>query len=708
MSDHEGEGLDLERWEEASLPGASHFSYAASEVFIQGTTQPNANFHPPTGPRGGPKGRFPAQRQNGFPPPRQNGFSPAPARVLQQQARFGQPRDGPLQSKQQVLKPPVWRNEAQTQAEKGEPPNGQYKFKSERKWKELSRMSLNVNRAAQPPPKQLLKIIMGRTNTFIREPEPEDETLFIWGGENEVVEAKAQVAEWDQDVQQSHANTREEFWYKGRALDGRAANRQDRQAQQNIMKELIQEAAIDYPVEAAFLWPRELDIEEFEKANKEVLDQLRGKYKCQINFPSANTQHIMLAAHSEADAVTLMTRTMNLIKEMISRRDQLVTVNMVDLPNFNLYRDRVGLLDLDPKTQSYLPTLHGKPAEKEEVLNNDRRQIHSGNWKKIKKTVDVAVKKLRMSSQHCRMRFVFGELGFLLFMKPTGGAETYTFEDFYTMVTKGRTQLRLNGLPVRQGDITLLADILDENEAFSDCSEYYAAFFDFPGTSHNTTLRLETVFTPMGVDETENREKRWVELNDMVSRLQVSHLNFDRPDYQITLDAFPVTTEKPPKLRNQMNAFQANVTMDRPPIGIKSFPRRRTHHRPENGLQYVSEMIMLKWRFKNTDGVFELRRKDTYDLRPGRESGTPVETRWHALYYYPEWDNLMGEFASIKPGEDVQWVKSVATFFPEAADEWSALPRGFKNFMNEVEEIQDLLAEAIGRLAKGKGKERAE
>ncbi len=547
---------------------------------------------------------------------------------------------------------------------------------------------------------------MGRTNAYVRYPEKEEQTLFIWGDEAAVAEAKVQIAQWQQDVIESWTTGKPISWFHGKALDGRAEYREDRQNQQKILKELIQDASIDYPVEAALLWPKELDIEDFESTNAGVLDQLRGSYNCQINFPASNTQHILISAQSEPDAVSLMTRMTNLIKETISRRDQLVTVNMVDLPGYELFRARVGLLDLDPKTRSYMPTLHGEPMENEEHLNRDRHEIQIGNRKKVKKTIDSAIKKLRMSQQHCRLRFVFGELGFILFMRPPGGAQTYMFEEFYEMVTKGRTKMTLNGLPVRQGDITDLPDIIAEMDAFSDCTEYYAAFFDFPGTTQRSSLRLETVFTPMGTDETENREKRWVELNDTVSRLQVSHLNFDRPDYQITLDAFPLGTDKLPKA--QMTAFQAHVTMDRPLNGIKSFPRRRVHHPNERGLQSVSEVITLKYRFKDTDGIFELRRKDTYDLRPGRESASPMETRWHALYYYPEWDNLMGGFASVKPGEDVEWVKSVATFFPEGGDQWSALPKGFKNFMNEVEEIQDLLAEAIGRVAKGKGKAREE
>jgi hypothetical protein len=566
-------------------------------------------------------------------------------------------------------------------------------------------MALRIDRAAQPQPKQVLKLIMRETETFIREPESNGQVILIWGKDDRVATAKDQLAKWERDVRDSTAAAKSAGWHKEKAVDGRAEHREGRQKQQKFLRDMRQEAEIKYPVEVVLLWPKDLDIEEFQSANTDAIDHFRSQFNCRISFPDSNIENITIAAESQSDAASLKERMINLIKETISRRDQLVTVNMVHIPDFDIYRDRVGLLDLDPRSGSYLPTLHGQPAPDREQLSKERRQVQLGNHKKIKKTIDAAIKKLRVSQQHCRMRFVFGELGFLLFHKPAAGAETYTIEDFYSMVTKERIKLTLNGLPVRQGEVTDLPDILEKMDAFSDPSEYYAAFFDFPGRTNNSTLRLETVFTPMGEDETENLEKRWLEISDAVPKLQVSHLNFDRPDYQVTLDAFPLGHDK---LRNaQIRAFQANITMDRPPNGIKSQPRRRVKHPQERNLQYVSEVTFLKYRFKDTDGVFELRRKDTYDLRPGTESNSPIDTRWHALYYYPEWDNLMGEFANIRPGEDVKWVKSVATFFPESGDQYTALPVGFKTFMNEVEEIQDLLAEAINRLASRSGGGRA-
>jgi hypothetical protein len=527
-------------------------------------------------------------------------------------------------------------------------------------------------------------------------PEEDKTTLFIWGEPAAIIETKVALAHWELALRESANKERLNFWPRVNALDGRAEYREERQTQQKMMQELFRDADVDYPVEAAILWPKDLeDTDQFQDECEAALSQLRSNFDCRLAFPKSNPACVMIGTRSELDVHAIMTRLTNMIKETISRRQALCKINVVHMPDHDIYRDRVGLLDKDPKSGSYLPTLHGKEAVDQEELANECRQTHLANRKRIKKGIDVAIKRLRIPQQHVRFRFVFGEIGFVLFHRPNDKSETYTYDEFTTMVTQERNALVLNGLPVRRGKITDLPDVLSDMEAFSDPEEYYSAFLDFAGQTHNSKLRLETVFYPSGDDETESREKRWVEITSGVARLQISSLNFERPDFQATIDSFPLYNSK--LIRGSQASFQKNIMMDRPMEGIRSMPRRRVKY-PRAGLdrlQTVSELIMTKWRYKNGDGVFELRRKDVYDVRPGLAGGTPVRTDWHALYYYPEWDNLTSEFASVKPGEDVTWDKSAATFFPESASKWDPLPKGFKNFINEVEEIQDLLAKAI-------------
>ncbi|OAP57379.1 hypothetical protein AYL99_08117 [Fonsecaea erecta] len=691
MSDHEGEGLDLERWEEASLPGDSVFSYAQADVFDRGIVTGSGDFHAAPANCYNPGRTFTGG-------PRNDSFADT-SYPPQQTASVGQnTRHGiPPEQISKVLSP------ARIQFEGGQPPSGQYKLASN--WRHHQAMALRTEGPAQPSPLQRLREIMVRFGAFIRKPEDDDENLFVWGEPHQVAETKAALAQWERDIQEAPREARLPIWAKSTALDGRAENRAERQSRQNAFDQILREAQIDYPVEAALLWPKEPDLEEFESTNSDILDQLRSKFGCRITFSPSDPQHILIGAQSKKDALSLMTRMTNLIKEAIASRDQLVAINLVHLPDHEIFRDRVGLRDIDPISGTYLPTLHGTPLADKDQWEHKRRQAHLDDRKAIKKAIDSSLKGLRISQQHVRMRVVFGELGFLRFLKPRDGAEHYQFDEFYDMATRGQARLLLNGLPVRQGRVTDLPDVLESTGLFSERTEYYSTLFDFQGTSPNTILRLETVFYPSGRHDTESREKRWVELGDTVSRLQLSLINFERPDYQITLDAFPLRTDKSTKVH--MSSFQANVTMDRPIDGIKSLPQRRAKYpHGQQRLQRVSELIMLRWRFKSTDGVFELRRKDIYDELPGREDRNPgpVETKWHGLYYYPHWDSLMGEFASVTPGEDIRWVKSVGTFIPEGEDQHGlALPRGFKNFISEVEEIQDVLAEAIARLEKGKG-----
>ena len=580
--------------------------------------------------------------------------------------------------------------------------NGEYIFKST--WRSLRILALRIDRVANPHPMRQLEDIMIKAGSYIRKPEEGDDRLSIWGTDQQVADTKAALRLFEQDIRNSPANSQAGLWAKSNALDGRAEHRLERQARRKEFDALLKQAALEYPYQAALLWPSELDMKKFEDDNDGTLDHIRDTFFCRLGLHSSPVPYIEISANTEKDIVQIFTRMSNLVKETIASRDQLMKLNLVYPPAFDIFRDRVGLQDKDPWTDSYLPTLYGKPATNEAEWNEERRKTHINNRKKIKNSIDSCIKRLRISQHHVRMRVVFGELGFTLFQKPADGGDTYSFTDFYTMVTKGRTNLLLNSLPIRQGEIADLPAILNSMDAFRELRESYGAFFDFPGSSPHTILRLEAVFDPVGQSDFQVLEQRWIEVRDKISKFQISLYNFGRPDYQLTLDAFPLHTNK--TIKGHMAAFQNNLSFERPRNGIASLPRRRVKYpQGHQGLRSVSEITVMRWRYKDTDGIFELRRKDVYDETVGRYNAIPVSTSWYGLYYYSEWDNLLGEFANVNPGEDISWEKSVATFFPESNnDDGKALPQGFKSFITEVEEIQDLLTEGIGRLAKGKGK----
>lgn len=652
------------------MPGGSIYSYAASDVGNQALVPAANSFYSPTGARNGP-GR---EHQDRLSSPRTFGFY------------TGRPPNRSFKSS------------AQLQFEAGNEPNGN--FDLDDSWSKIRSMALT--HTSVPHPHQLIMNIMNKHDTYIREPADDDERLCIWGNTKQVEGTKAELSDWVQSVRIVFANSRlsSHGWTRMNALDGRTEHRLDRQNKQKALNRHLRDASLPYPFQAALLWPRDMDIDDFQEANEDALEDLRDTYICHIAFQNTGLQHVIIEAYVEKEMLKLMSRILNLIKETMSKREQVSTVSMLHLPDFEIYRDRVGLQDKDPHSDTYLPTLHGNLAPSETEYGVQRLNSHSSNRLKIKNILDTSLKRLRMSQQLVRMRAVFGELGFTLFQKPEGGAETYSFEEFKNMVTKGRTKLSLNNLPVRQGDIRDLPDVLDSMEAFSGRTETYGAFFDFAGKGY-TTLRLAASFIPNAMGEVDTLEQQWLEIGEKVSMLQVSLLCFDRPDLQITLDAFPLYSNADSK--PEMEKFRLNLSYVPPANGIKDNPHRCVRY-PQafNQVRKVHELTMVRWRFRQTDGVFELRRKDVYDDSKKHQCSSPIETRWHALYYYPEWDNLMGHFSTIKPGEDITWKKSVATFFPESDRSGRALPKGFKNFMTEVEEIQGLLGEAISTLAKGK------
>lgn len=593
-------------------------------------------------------------------------------------------------------------NLATNQRLRGEPNTGEFVLSMA--WRTLRLKSLRVAQGSTPKhPAQKLQEIMAQTGAYLQSPGDNETKILIWGTPEQVENAKAELTQFESDAE-SAPRDNHASWYKGFAVDGRAEHRQERLMDEKRFVEALKLADLKYPIEGGLLWSKLLDGNEFCKDNSEALDDLRRQFSCKIEFCQAPGEFswMKICVTRRKQLVVVISRITNIAKEHIARRDQLVKLNLIRYPSFGVYRQEVKLLERDPTTKSYLPTLHGAPHPDEEAWKQLQSSKHLVNRRKVKATLDRTLKSLAISQRHVRMRVAFGEVGFVQFQKPPNGAQSYQFDEFHRLVTQGRTKVNLNNLPVRQG-IENLGDVLNSMDAFTDQEITYGAFFDFAGKAKetNSLIRLECVFGRYGEDtDFEIQEQRWVEVNDMVGRCQMTMIDFERPDYQFTIDAFPLYENR--LINREQSVFQTNVSFKPHDEGLKAPPRMRVKFPPTTAnLDAISEITTIKWRFKQTDGIFELRRKDVYEYGPGRRAGLLHGSRWHAIYYYPEWDNLMSEFASLKPGETVKWFKTATTFFPEdEGDSGLALPKGFKNFMAEVEDVQDLLAEAISQIAR--------
>lgn len=592
-------------------------------------------------------------------------------------------------------------NAAMEQRLRGEPPAGEFELPMV--WRLLRSRSLRVTQVLGPRhPLQRLQEISTKTEAYAQPPDDNETKILIWGTPEQVENAKKEITQFIKDVEEA-PKTR--TWFKGYAVDGRAEHRQERMLEVKQFAQALKSADIKYPIEGGLLWSKTLDGNEFCRDNAAALDEIRLQFSCKIEFCQAPGEFawMKVCVTQKKHLVVVISRITNIVKEYVSRSDQLVKMNLIRYPSFEMYRGEVGLLDLDPKTQSYLPTLHGAVHGDEEEWKRMQIAKHLANRRKIKSILDRTLKSLAISQRHVRMRVVFGELGFIQFQKPPNGAQSYQFDDFYKMVTQGRTKLNLNNVPVRQGHIEDLSDVLNSLDAFICPEVTYGAYFDFAGGTHepNSLIRLDCSFGTIGDGaDYEIQEMRWLEVNDMVGRLQLAMIDFERPDFQFTIDAFPLYENR--RIIQERSVFQTNVSFKPHPQGLKAPPRMRVKVPPTTAnLREVSEITTMKWCFKETDGVFELRRKDVFEYSTTKRAGILRRSTWHAVYYYPEWDNLMGQFGCLKPGQLVNWEKSIMTFFPEDEEKSGlALPKGFKGFMAEVDEVQVLLSEAIRQLAR--------
>ena len=398
-------------------------------------------------------------------------------------------------------------------------------------------------------------------------------------------------------------------------------------------------------------------------------------------------------ANEERSLLQVVQRIVNLVKELIAELNQVTKANLLQLPSKSAYDSSVRL----EKNESMLaiPELEAMNLSMPEDGNWERllRDRNRSNRKDVGKALEECLKSLRLSEKHVRMRVSLGQLAFKQYQLPSGGSKQYRFDDFCTMVGNDRTILELQGLLIG-ADTDAIVDRCASHPMFLNPTETYSVQIDFTEPNKPTTLRLEKAFS-VSLKDVFDTGHRWLEFpsGSEGSLLEVNMLDFENLDWQMTINSasFPenVRTSK------QLDSFQANVTFTPAPDDeLKGKPKRRVFYRsggPNPIL--VTELTTITYDVRDTDAKFELTRKDEYEqTQYGTQTGPPI-SRLFASYFYPNWDNLLGAYASLQPGEQVEWQPSLSTFFPDTTSEGK--PKGLKKFMEEVKQIQRVLGGKI-------------
>jgi hypothetical protein len=677
MSDHEDGGPD--DWEEGTLPAtpAIGTSYAHSESLLKPSHHVSYTQRRPLQDRANPRTFLGQRRSDNIGEDRHsrrpeptNGIPGRVTGVEARQARAAETkRDGP--------------------------PTRSYTMSVT--W---STLLTNINSNGTTPAKlarERLDEIAVLTEAYVETPNLNSTEIWIWGSTDQAVVACDLLRKWELEVRETGRRPHRDHWVKQHALDGRVEERKERQATHKIVKSQWKafEESLDHSVELCLLWPQNIGLEDFQQEHTQTIQDLEEAYDCRI---LCNKLHSMVQvfAHDQGKVLEVHNRLINIGREMIAKRNEVIRANFLRHPNSSTFRNGVQLKK-DERTENFLPSLCGAPLGQNEIERYEaftKRVNHITRVKTRRHIEKGLTGHLQLSSKHVRMRVTFLDLAFLQYKRPGDDKPHHDFPEYVDMIGDERTTIKAQGLRSNGKDFSQLAEKLTEH--LGQPSTAYAVHFDFHmgAMQKGSTLRFECEWKQSFMeDEVEKSAQRWIEHRSEAEDdlLLINVLDFERPGYQIAIRAVPFPDNR--AIRDEMDLFARGVDFTPPPEGIKALPKRRAKFPPgRQMLKQVSEMTVLRYNY-NEHGVFELRRRDSYLVN---SESKEITTNWSACYYYHDWDNMMGKFGDLKPGQDVDFNRSVATFFPVQNHE--KVEAGLKRFTNEIEELQTLLGACINVL----------
>ncbi|ETN42070.1 uncharacterized protein HMPREF1541_04009 [Cyphellophora europaea CBS 101466] len=703
MSDHEGDVHD--DWEDLSLPGGTSFSADSR----RGTESLNYGIRLQQGLNGTPAG---IARTGIAPRIAQNRVEPNYRPRIQAIAGIAN-RPGGIQGRTSRSKAeisPAVDNQGHRNFNAGLPEAAHYDLTIV--WRSFL---TNLKPEGKQTPSEIARMrldeICRRTNTYLHPKDPDSVQIGIWGEDEDVERARAELTVFEHDIRRTGLRPNRDAWHKARGYDGRVEDRATRNLREKDLAaaRLAHNKQSHFEYQAFLLWPYRVDMKRFrEKHEDNLLREIQGSMMCSIDFFDTSIRYVRISAQDEREIHHVYQRMVNLIKEAVAEHGLFSRINRFRLPRASIYRDKIGL-DMDPTTKIMIPTLHGDPLPEDEYEKWQSlcKQSDAQNRAILRNEMESIIQAMQAPGQQVRMRVTFTELGFRQYERPSDGQEYHKLDDFCEMLGKPLTEVGMAG--IRSTSDTNLGDlvpILSAMPEFRDAETRFTLHFDFHG-SNRSTLRFEREMYIGLTGELEDEANRWLQFSHAQNEYEVLEFNmldFERLRANYSVHIGKTDLYESTEHERSLHGFSHNVTYTHDPRGLQAPARRRAVFPPgRKSLLRHEEITIARFSFKGPDARFEIVRKDMFDA--GAQSGTnPSKTLWYAQYYYPEWDTLLGEFGNLKPGEEVSWPRKMETFFIPgmARNDHRPLPKGFNGFFSEVEEIQSLLQKAIQTLEESK------
>ncbi|KAJ5620504.1 hypothetical protein N7510_004488 [Penicillium lagena] len=564
--------------------------------------------------------------------------------------------------------------------------------------------------------------ISHKTGAYVLPANYGDQVIQIWGGYGEVTAAKELLQAVITRCMEPKLSLKQlGYWSRVTAYKADRERDVDMRAKRlQRLQELRKAPSLpnEFEVMLMFLWPPDGPAMNGVLGGQlEKLDNIRTTLDVHVYQQRHMPNYICVSAHDKAVLLQVIELLCIIWREFSTKSDVRLKLYLVEPPSPAIMRTKIFL---EKSSRVARPFLHGGELGRDQIRHwsNEHYLILLKNDSLLLRNLQKSLDTISIIRGHLKMRVHFGTFVLDEYRRSEKGESSYEFQEFQNMILHEQAKGRLvPGLQVGQSELldrclqaSEFLEPLNAPKDFKSLAEIeptHSAYFEFPG-NNNTVLCLEAEFLKTwGARRFEAGQCRWFKADrkeEYGNRLplQVSVIDFGRSDWQLEIKSFEFHDAD--SIGGALRAFIRSIRFQNQQAvqTIASNPRRNVHFMAEAPVSKIVEKAALRFQVKGTRYIFELARFDAYMplktkfIAMGSEFMVPhvhwqekPTVSWAASVFAPEWDNVLGENANLRPGNTVEHRGNLSAFFPpgEGRDEDS----GFCDFLTVVRKIADML-----------------
>lgn len=304
----------------------------------------------------------------------------------------------------------------------------------------------------EPDRKTMYAIIeeMGvRLKSFIRPPQhSRDQTLLLWGDEEQVKATKDELAIWVQHSVQSLQKGGTAF-AKASQISEEKARQLDRGYRKEMERQAFQKAPppnMTFNCTGYFLWPvDEIRPEDLLGPSFEAFDSMRMRHCAYVVFDYHYSVFKIMSDNMDGvkDAISRITGTM---KEAVARMNQGLVLHVIEAPIPTDMRKDIKISDGGHDSHSEkagIPILTGAQLTQHELPEWEiqRREMIDGQFEKTRATLQKGLSRLRLYRGSIKMRVLMGTFALTTFRRQ--GSEDIPYNKFLDNMNMSATEGRM-------------------------------------------------------------------------------------------------------------------------------------------------------------------------------------------------------------------------------------------------------------------------